>query len=69
MVVYSGDTDPYIYGTTAVYECNPGYEVTGGDSERTCIGDGNSSVGEWSGTASACSGTHNVRITVGRNTK
>ncbi|XP_064386860.1 sushi, von Willebrand factor type A, EGF and pentraxin domain-containing protein 1-like [Halichondria panicea] len=56
MVTYSGDTtEPYIYGTTATYQCNPGYEITSGDSERTCTGDVRSSVGEWSGRKAVCS--------------
>ncbi len=58
MIVYSSDTTPpYDYGTTATYECDPGYEITSGDSERTCTDDGSSSVGEWSETAAiVCSG-------------
>ncbi len=61
VIIYSGDTtEPYINGTTAVYECNLGYELTSGDSERTCIGDVMSSVGMWSGTTAVCSGSHDV---------
>ena len=60
-IIYTGDTtEPYIYGTTAVHECNLGYELTSGDSERTCIGDFMSSVGMWSGTTAVCSGSHDV---------
>ncbi|XP_064386521.1 uncharacterized protein LOC135335055 isoform X2 [Halichondria panicea] len=56
MIVYSSDmTEPYDYGTTATYECDTGYEITGGESERTCTSDGSSSVGQWSGTAPVCS--------------
>ncbi len=59
MVTYYGDTmEPYIYGTTAVCECNLGYELTSGDSEKTCTGDVRSSVGEWSGATVVCSGIH-----------
>ena len=62
VIVYSSDTTPrapYNYGTTATYQCDTGYEVTSGNSERTCTGDGSSSVGEWSGTTAAvCSGTN-----------
>ncbi len=55
MVVYSsGTTEPYDYGTTAVYECDTGYELTSGDSERTCTGN---TVGEWSGSAPVCTGS------------
>ncbi len=59
VIIYTGDTtEPYIYGTTAVYECNLGYEITNGGSERTCTGDVRSSVGEWSETTAVCSGIH-----------
>ena len=57
MIVYSSDTTlPHDYGTTATYECDTGYEITNEGSERTCTGDGSSSVGQWSGTAPVCSG-------------
>ena len=56
-IVYSSDiTEPYDYGTTATYQCNSGYELTGEDTVRTCTGDGSSPMGHWSGTASNCSG-------------
>ena len=52
---YSSDTsEPYNYGTTAIYQCDSGYELTGGDTVRTCIGDGGSPVGQWNGTAPVC---------------
>ncbi len=57
VIVYSSDTTPYDYGTTAMYECDPGYELTSGPSKRICTGDGNSSVGYWSGSIAVCSGT------------
>ncbi len=60
MVIYYSDTNsPYEYGSTATYQCDLGYEVTSGNSERTCTGDGSNSVGEWSGTAAVCFGTIN----------
>ena len=63
MIIYSSDTTPpYDYRTIATYECDPGYEITGGDSERTCTGDGSSSVGEWSETSVLCSGTNIICI-------
>ncbi len=42
-----------------MYECDPGYSITGGDSERirTCTDNDGSLVGRWSGTAALCSGT------------
>ncbi len=57
MIVYSSNTtEPYDYETTAVYECDIGYEVTSGDSERTCTESGMNSEGIWNGTIPTCSG-------------
>ncbi len=51
----SGNTAPYYdYGTTATYQCNPGYNRTSGDSEGTCTGDGNTPSGQWDGIAPQC---------------
>ena len=57
MIVYSsGDTTPpFDFGTTATYQCNGGYSLASGDIERSCTGDGRSTVGEWDGTAPQCS--------------
>ena len=56
-IAYSGDTtEPYDYGTTATYQCDSGYELTGGDTVRTCTGDGSSQVDQWNGTAPICLG-------------
>ena len=57
VIVYSSNTaEPYDYGTTAVYECDIGYEVTSGDSERTCTESALTLEGIWNGTISTCSG-------------
>ena len=48
--------DQYGYGTTAIYQCDSGYELTGGDTVRTCTGDGSSPVGQWNGTTPVCTG-------------
>ncbi len=51
MIVYSSDTtSPYDHGTIAVYECETGYNITGGDSERICTGGST----QWNGTAPQC---------------
>ena len=56
-LVYSvNTTEFYDYGTTATYQCDSGYELTGGDTVRTCTGDGSSPAGQWNGTASNCTG-------------
>ena len=49
-------SEPYDYGTTATYQCDSGYELTGGDTVRTCTGNGSSPVGQWNGTAPVCTG-------------
>ena len=57
MIAYSRDTtERYDYGTTATYQCDSGYELTEGDTVRTCTGDDSSPVGQWNGTASKCAG-------------
>ncbi len=59
MTVYSGGgTEPFDYGTTATYECDPGYEMVSGDSERTCTDNSDSPDDQWSGTAAVCSGIY-----------
>ena len=62
MITYSSDTtEPYDYETTATYQCDSGYELTGGDTVRTCTDDGSSPVGRWNGTAPICSGITRTR--------
>ena len=57
-ITYSNITveGQYDYGTTATYQCDSGYELTGGDTVRTCTGDGSSPEGQWNGTAPHCTG-------------
>ena len=55
----SGTTEPYDYGTIATYQCDSGYELTGGDTVRTCTGDGSSTMGQWNGAAPVCTGKAN----------
>ena len=57
-ITYDLDTsDPFDFGTTATITCNIGFNL-GGDSTRTCSGDGLSTNGMWSGSAPICSGIH-----------
>ena len=58
MVTYSSDAamSQYDNGTTATFQCDSGYELTGGDTVRTCTGNGSSPVGQWIGTAPVCTG-------------
>ena len=58
IVIYSSNISmsQYVYGATATFQCDSGYELTGGDTVRTCTGDGSSPVGQWNGTATVCTG-------------
>ena len=59
MIIYSTTTSmSYNYGTVATYQCDFGYELTGGGTVRTCTGDGSSPVGQWNGTDLTCSGMY-----------
>ena len=59
-ITYSTGTtkNQYDYGTTATYQCDSGYELTGGDTVRTCTGDGSSPANQWNGTAPICLGNY-----------
>ena len=56
-ITYSTVTveDLYNYGTTATYQCDSGYELTGGDTVRTCTSNQDS---QWNGTAPVCLGNY-----------
>ena len=58
MITYHPETPPFSYETRATYSvsCPPKLERSGGDDERTCIANGNSAVGVWSGAAPICAG-------------
>lgn len=57
MISYDPDMTPdFDLGTTATYTCAED-SILIGDSSRVCTeGDGESVVGEWSGTAPLCQG-------------
>ena len=46
-------TSPFDYGTTASYDCDEGFFLQG-ESNRTCGGDGSSTVGIFDGVAPVC---------------
>ena len=57
MVNYThSEPRPYSFGTTAEYRCERGFGLSGGDSTRSCEGDGLSLTGVWSGDAPRCEG-------------
>ena len=52
--LYATDTTaPFNYQTTATYSCNAGYEMSVGDTVRTCSGSLEGD-GYWTGTALIC---------------
>ena len=56
-IEYSTDlTATFEAPTTAVYKCDPGYSLAGGDSVRTCTGTGENTDGDWTGSAPTCDG-------------
>ncbi len=60
---YFADTSsPFDYATVASYICNPGYAVIGTVKTRTCVGDGSTPIGIWTGTAPICQGTHFINL-------
>ena len=42
--------------TTAMYRCDHGYSLVGGDTVRMCTGTSDSPAGDWTGTAPSCEG-------------
>ena len=53
-VIYSDNSSSSLgLMDTAVYSCDPGFGLFGGDTVRTCI-KADSSSGEWTGTAPTC---------------
>ena len=47
---------PFLRGTNATYSCDSGYGLEGRDEVRTCLMNGFSPGGVWSGTEPACVG-------------
>ena len=59
VVTYThSEPQPYSFGTTAEYRCETGFGLSGGDSTRSCEGDGSSPFGIWSGDAPTYEGFH-----------
>ena len=57
LITYSPTvTSEATYNTTAIYSCDVGFGLSGGEDVRTCEGDGNSLDGMWSGDAPTCEG-------------
>ena len=51
----NGTSAPFDYQTIAIYNCNEGYRLSGGDEIRFCS-DINLNHGEWNGTTPECQG-------------
>ncbi|XP_064384964.1 uncharacterized protein LOC135333878 isoform X2 [Halichondria panicea] len=45
---------PFDYSTVAIYSCDTGYGLSGGDLTRSCEGDDSSTTGSWSGSQPTC---------------
>ena len=54
-ITFSSDrTAPFEFGTTATYSCDDNHVLSVGDTVRTCVSDGSSDVGVWSGSELFC---------------
>lgn len=47
-------SDSFDFGTVAIYTCNTGFGLSGGDVQTTCSGDSSSVMGSWTGTVPSC---------------
>ena len=56
IVFASDNVAPFDLATTATYSCVSGYGLMGGDTVRTCMENGGSVIGMWSGMAPSCGG-------------
>ena len=55
--MYSNETTiSYGFGINATYQCDEGFSLDGRDDVRTCVGNGSSPNGTWSGQAPTCIG-------------
>lgn len=55
-ISYDPDAEPdFEFGTSAVYSCDEGFGLSGGDKVRVCGPDGDGdNIGKWSGDPSVC---------------
>ena len=55
-IAYSPNiSEPFDFDTVATHTCNEAYYLEG-IGIRTCVGDGSSTTGQWSGAAPVCLG-------------
>ncbi len=55
-IAYSPDSaQRFTFDTVASHSCNEGYYLVG-RSIRTCVGDGSTILGQWSGVPPMCTG-------------
>ncbi len=59
-IAYSpGSTEPFNFDTVAAHSCDDGFYLMG-LGIQTCVGDGSSVLGQWSGILPTCSGNGTV---------
>ena len=64
-ITFVVDTTPtFDFMTTAMYKCDPGFALSGGDEVRICEEGPVESVGEWSGTEPTCDCKENYEIII-----
>ncbi len=52
----NNENGDFNFGTEAVYNCNTGFSLVGGNNTRICTGDGSSTTGAFNGVALTCEG-------------
>ena len=62
MIVYSPDfSEPFNYGTFAIFSCNDGFQLDGSNL-RTCMGDDSVTIGSWGDPSPTCVGEWLVHV-------
>ncbi len=60
-IAYSPDSPQrFTFDTVAAHSCNEGYYLVG-RGIRTCVGDGSTILGQWSGVPPMCTGNDDIR--------
>ncbi len=58
-----GQNNSYAFNVIATYSCNSGFALVG-NQRRNCSGNGNSTTGDFDGTAPICNGKYSTFVCV-----
>lgn len=54
------EVSTFAFGEVAIYLCDLGYSLAGGNRSRICLGDGTNAIGAWSGNEPHCEGESTI---------